>query len=216
MGSPLSPIITKIYMTEPEDKTLLNLPVTPICWFRKEDDTFVIINPTDDPICLLKHLNAQHLRMKFDVQGEKDNNKLQTSVYRKPTRTDQYLHFSSNHPLQVKRGIIATLARRAKNISSTNQGLEVELEHLRHVFINLNQYPANLVNRTIKTTLNPKDKPPRQQSSPFITSLPYVDTTSHHICRLLMKQANIDAVFQRGPSDVVYYIQCKCKQLASY
>ncbi|XP_071109907.1 uncharacterized protein [Haliotis cracherodii] len=158
MSSPLSPIITEICMTDLEEKALQTSPITPLCWFRKVDDTFVILQQDDDPIALLNHLNAQHPRMQFtmesesknqlpflDVRVEKDHqNRLQTSVYRKRTHTDQYLHHSSNHPPQVKssRGIISTLARRAKNISSTPQLLEAELNLLRTVFTSYNIYPV--------------------------------------------------------------------------
>ncbi|XP_071109190.1 uncharacterized protein [Haliotis cracherodii] len=177
MGSPLSPIITEIYMTDLEEKALQTSHITPLCWFRKVDDTFVILQQDDDPIALLNHLNAQHPRMQFTMESESKNqlpfldvlvqkdhkNKLQISVYRKPTHTDKYLHHSSYHPPQVKRGIISTLARRAKNISSTPQLLEAELNHLRTVFTSYNNYPAKLVNQTINSTLNTSDKPPRQQ-----------------------------------------------------
>ncbi|XP_067667613.1 uncharacterized protein [Haliotis asinina] len=60
----------------------------------------------------------------LDVLVQRENHTT-TSVYRKPTHTDQYIHFPSCHPIQVKRGVIATLIRRAKNI-------EIELYHLRH------------------------------------------------------------------------------------
>ena len=243
MGSPLSPIITEIYMTHLEENALKTAPFQPICWFRKVDDTFVMVNANNDPKQLLNHLNSQHPRMQFTMEEEADNklpfldvlvqrdqNQLSTSVYRKPTHTDQYLHYTSHHPLQVKKGIISTLTRRAKNISSTPHALETELQHLRHTFIHYNQYPPSLVNNVINSTLRPPRKQPRQQSAPFIISLPYVNPVSHHIRRLLKKQANIDVVFQKGrsiqnllkangkppstskqdPSGVVYHIPCEC------
>ncbi|XP_071105279.1 uncharacterized protein [Haliotis cracherodii] len=212
MGSPLSPIITEIYMTDLEETALHRSPITPLCWFRRVDDTFVILQPDHDPKTLLNNLNAQHPRMQFtmeeeaerqlpflDVRVQKDpDNKLQTSVYRKPTHTDQYLHNSSNHPPQIKRGIIATLARRAVNICSTPQQLKTELNHLRHVFTNFNNYPTSLVEQTINSILSPRERPPRQQTAPFVISLPYIGTVSHQIRRLLKHHANIDTVFQRG------------------
>ena len=42
--------------------------------------------------------------------------KLHTSVYRKPTHTDQYLAYDSHHPQSVKRGIVKCLHDRAKRI----------------------------------------------------------------------------------------------------
>ncbi|XP_071088932.1 uncharacterized protein [Haliotis cracherodii] len=201
MGSPLSPIITEIYITDLEEKALQTSPVTLICWFRKVDGSFVI--------ALLNHLNAQHPRMQFtmesesknklpflDVRIQKDHQNKTSSrpVSTKPTHTDQYLRHSSNHPPQVKRGIISILARRAKNISSTPQLLEAELNHLRTVFTSYNNYPVKLANQTINSTLNTSDKPPRQQTTSFVISLPYIGTTSHKIRRLLKHEANIDVV----------------------
>ncbi|XP_048255338.1 uncharacterized protein LOC125381977 [Haliotis rufescens] len=106
----------------------------------------------------------------LDVRVQKDpDNKLHTSVYRKPTHTDQYLHNSSNHPPQIKRGIIATLARCAVNICSTPQQLKTELNHLQHVFTNFNDYPTSLVEQTINSILSPRERPPPQQTAPFVT-----------------------------------------------
>ncbi|XP_046569653.1 uncharacterized protein LOC124277968 [Haliotis rubra] len=162
--------------------------------------------------------------------SSRDDKKLNISVYRKPTHTDQYLHFSPSHPIQAKRGIISILTRRAKNICSTAASLDTELDHLRHVFTNYNKYPASFVDQTINNTLDPDYKPPRQQAAPFTISHPFIGPTSHHIRRLLKQQANTDVIFQRGntiqnllqatgrptpakkpdPADVVYQIECDC------
>ena len=127
MGSPLSPILTEIYMTDLVEKALLISPYHSVCWYRKVDDTFVILQPDQDPQQLLDHLNAQQPRIKFTIENENNNqlpfldvlvtrtpnNELSTSVYRKPTHTDQFIHHQSNHPPKVKTGIITTLTRRA-------------------------------------------------------------------------------------------------------
>ena len=67
----------------------------------------------------LQHLNNQQPTIRFTMETEKDNSipfldtsvirdsngLLTTSVYRKPTHTDQYLAYDSHHPQSVKRGI---------------------------------------------------------------------------------------------------------------
>ena len=49
----------------------------------------------------------------------------------KPTHTDQYLHWNSNHFTTAKHSIYNTIAHRAKMVSSDQQSLNKELEHIR-------------------------------------------------------------------------------------
>ena len=47
-----------------------------------------------------------------------DDGSFKTKVYGKEDHTDQYLHFSSNHPLEHKRGVVKTLMHRVDTIVS--------------------------------------------------------------------------------------------------
>ena len=82
---------------------------TPSLWLRFVDDTFVI-NKAEHSQALLQHINNQDPHIQFTVeptQGSlpfldtlvtiEPNNTFSTTVYRKPTHTDQYLHWDSNH-----------------------------------------------------------------------------------------------------------------------
>ncbi|XP_067668405.1 uncharacterized protein [Haliotis asinina] len=122
-------------------------------------------------------------------------NTLQTTVYRKPTHINQYVNYHSNHPPQVKTGIISTLSRRAKNICSTN--LQEELNHLKDAFTGLNDYPPELVNRTIASTLSATSTPPRTRTepAPITISIPYTGKISHQISRLMKQHASIVTTF---------------------
>ena len=59
------------------------------------------------------------------------NNTIHTTVYRKPTITDQYLYWDSNHFIAAKHSVYNTLAYRAKVVSSNLTELSKELDHLR-------------------------------------------------------------------------------------
>ena len=50
-----------------------------------------------------------------------------TKVYRKPTHTDQYLQWDSNHNLASKYSVINTLSHRARTLCSTSELINYEL-----------------------------------------------------------------------------------------
>ena len=59
-----------------------------------------------------------------------ENDKLNTTVYRKPTHTDMYLHWDSHQNIPSKYSVIGTLYHRANTICSTTQYLQKEEKHL--------------------------------------------------------------------------------------
>ena len=59
------------------------------------------------------------------------NNTLITTVYRKHTHTNQYLHWDSNHFITAINSVFTTLAFRAKVVCTSQQALHREMEHIR-------------------------------------------------------------------------------------
>ena len=74
------------------------------------------------------------------------NGSLNTKVYRKPTHTDLYLQWDSHHSIAAKYSVINTLHHRAKAVSSNNQLLKEEEDHLQEV-LTRNKYPLWALNR---------------------------------------------------------------------
>ena len=59
-----------------------------------------------------------------------EDGRLNTTVYRKTTHTDKYLHWDSHHAIPSKYSVIGTFYHRAKTICSISQHLQKEEQHL--------------------------------------------------------------------------------------
>ena len=75
---------------------------------------------------------------------------LTTSIYRKPTHTDQYLAYDSHHPQSVKRGIIKCLHEHAKRLVTKPSVISKEKKHLSSVLVS-NGYPFSFSQKLAKT-----------------------------------------------------------------
>ena len=136
MGSPISPLIANLFMKEFEVKALSTFPHIPRLWLRSVDDTFVIIK-AEHSQQLLHHTNSQDPPIQFTVKEPSQqelpfldtlvtigsNHNFHTTVYRKPTHTDQYLHWDSNCFLTPKQSVYNTLVHRAKIVSHNQEEL---------------------------------------------------------------------------------------------
>ena len=80
----------------------------------------------------------------MDTFPRPSGNKIITSVYRKPTHTDRYLDFNSNHLKSAKRAVVRALTNRAKNVCSSPELLAEEMDHLGKV-LRYNNYPKWMI-----------------------------------------------------------------------
>ena len=244
MGSSLSPILANIFMTELEETVLARSVCKPSVWKRYVDDCFAIIPHTeackvDD---LLTDLNSYHDNIKFTLEYEnegslpfldvlivKADNYLRTSVYRKPTHTNQYLAFSSNHPIHVKKGIVKCLKSRAIDLSSHKEELVAEIDRLFDIFRD-NGYPAKVLGDLLYSDVGSRAVD-RSSVRPLTTvTLEYIPNFSEMIRRVLA-QFNIRTVFKSSttlrsllcstkPRDlyqdsknVIYMLPCQCDEV---
>ena len=94
----------------------------------------------------LQHINSVDPAIRFTVEANKEDGSipfldtivkpevdgsLSISVYRKPTHTDQYLQWDSNHHLSAKFSVIQTLSHKASTMCSNAELLQKEKDHLR-------------------------------------------------------------------------------------
>ena len=149
------------------------------------------------------------------------------SVYRKPTHTDEYLNFMSNHSDNTKLAVISALFRRAKEIVSEPIQLEKENKRIAKVLA-ANDYAKETVKKIKKRMekpVTPRDIIEEPENVKYV-SIPYVRGISEKIRRILSSQ-NIKCAFYSNntlrkflskpkdkiPKDrqnnIVYKIPCK-------
>ena len=117
------------------------------------------------------------------VTRNNNDNKLSTTVYRKPTHTDRLLDQSSYNPTSHKATTIQTLTRRAQLVCGSPDRLADENNYLDNVF-NKNNYNKDFVRRN--TYKNTEPNVTNNDATPVSTvTIPYVRGTSETIARIL-------------------------------
>ena len=171
MGSPISPIVANLYMVNFELRAL-NASQNPLLmWKRFVDDTFLVMKKAHKEE-FLTNLNSVDNDIQFSTEEprpdgslpfldilrtpDKDG-RLDTTVYRKLTHTDQYLHWDSHHTISSKYSVVGTLPHRAKTICSNRQLLQQEEEHPSEA-VKYCKYPIWALNRVKMKMSKPAQK----------------------------------------------------------
>ena len=104
-----------------------------------------------------------------------------TTIYRKPTNTDQLLDQSSYNPTSHKATTIWTLTRWAQLVCDSPDGLPDETDYLNNVFSKKN-YNTDFVRRNTNSNT---DSNTQNNSGPVTTAtIPYIRGTSEIIARI--------------------------------
>ena len=118
---------------------------------KKEDLEFFvwILNGVDNKVQFTLEMEKDNYLPFLDVGIMKVEGKLVTKVYRKPTHTQQYINWDSNHPKNMLLGVLKGLIHRAHVHCDKKEDLLEELALLKDVFLS-NGYPAKLVLKTLE------------------------------------------------------------------
>ena len=180
LGSPIRPIVANLYMENFEVRALSTSPNPPLMWKRFVNDTFVVMKKAHKEE-FLTHLNSVDKNIQFTSEEPRpdgsipfldilvtsgEDGRLDTTVYRKPTHTDQYMHWDSHHTISSKYSVVGTLHHKAKSICSNKQLLHQEEEHLSRVQMDC-KYPIWAMNR-VKINMN---KPAQKKNNNKSTTL---------------------------------------------
>ncbi|KAL6418590.1 hypothetical protein ACFW04_011984 [Cataglyphis niger] len=209
MESPLSPILADIVMDNLETHYLSLLGFAVPVYYRYVDDIFAIIS-------LLSVRNG----------------KILTNWYRKPTYSNRYINFYSNHPFKYKINTIFNLVDHAILLSD-DQFHGKNIDVVKQILLN-NCFPTHVINHYIYKRLNflkyqINSIPGNRESStdkPFYIALPFVEGLSDDIGRLFKNMGftvvyniskKLNSLIKRGKdglpisnrTEIVYKINCK-------
>ena len=159
-------------------------------WKRFLDDCFVIQNSMFNSCDLHREVNDLHPDIKFtinesntempflDILVKKEDDRVTTDIYSKPTDTHNYLNFKSCHPKHTKLNIPFNLASRIITIVSDQSIQELRLMELQKQLLE-QKYPLSVIQQGINRA---KQKGPitapthRQQQPQEYDVIPFVHT----------------------------------------
>ena len=237
MGGPLSRLLADLVLENKVEKVIQEDQKWKDIWdwVRLIDDTLFAWESIDQFMQFYDFLNNIHPTIKwtyeleeqgklpiFDILIIRDDQDFQTTVYRKPTHSNRYIHYTSSQAWKEKAGTIRTLKQRAVDYCSTEQLLEEELNHLHKTFVQ-NGYPDHLVSRILYQDSKQRERQPDPSRAFYV---PF-HLRAWRLFRILEKDFNAEIVYtktttlgdilkkkKRTPdeiykSNVVYKIPCK-------
>ena len=88
----------------------------------------------------------------LDTLLKRNNGEISVLVYRKPTHTDQYLHYSSHHQTSCKESVVSSLFNRAYSIINKDD-LNKENARIKQV-LKENGYHESIINKVFRRNTN--------------------------------------------------------------
>ena len=174
MGSPASSTTAEIYMQAYECTAITTALHPPKVWERLVDNVYSILKCTHFEK-FFHHINSLHQDIKFtvakEINGELafldtllkwNNGGISVLVYRKPTHTDQYPHYSSHHQTSCKESVVSSFFNRAYSIITNKDDLHKENARIKQV-LKENGYQESIINKIFRRITNNHSLPQSQQ-----------------------------------------------------
>ena len=165
MGGPASSTTAETYIQAHESTAISTALHPPKVWERFVDDVYSIVKRTQLEN-FFHHINNLHQNIKFTMEEEsngelafldtllkRNNGEISVLVYRKPTHTDQYLHYSSHHQTSCKKSIVSSLFNRAYSIITNKDDLHKENTRIKQV-LKENGYQESIISKIFKRITN--------------------------------------------------------------
>ena len=164
MGSKCSSTYADLFMGKFEEREIFpRIQGQHLCYYRFRDDIFMIwIGGEESLKKFLDEINKVHDSIKFEAKYSREKidfldttvnitkeKTLETTLYRKPTDRNAYLHYNSYHPLQQKNNIPYGQYLRAKKICSNTTEANNAILAVREKF-QKRGYPTKVLDEQLR------------------------------------------------------------------
>ena len=218
IGASTSGFVADIFMEKIERGALTTFINPPRLWLRFVDDTYVFILKIVEE-AFEAHLNQQNEHVKFTKEKEENRqlsfmdtyNKRQedgtiiTTIYRKPTHTNQYLDFASNHHISHKLSVPKTLLKRADTLITLEEDIKKEEKTVKHALKQCGYPDWSIERKKIKEKKPTEKGEGEEEENKIRILLPYIKHVSEKIAREFRRH-NPD-------TDIIYMPTTKIKDI---
>ena len=129
---------------------------------NKINETLTKINELDDNLKFTLEREKDASIPFLDMRIIRNNTKLESTWYTKPTDTGLLMNFHALAPLKYKRSVVVGMIHRISRACSTQENRTESLDRARNILIR-NQYPKKFVESIISNTLKRIDNPVEEQ-----------------------------------------------------
>jgi hypothetical protein len=221
MGSSLSAVLSDFVMERLLDTQIPKLPHKPI-FFKKYIDDNITIIPKHLINETLNILNSFHPKIQFTKENQqnskipfldmtliKENDRIITNFYRKPTSSGRILNFHSSHPFHMKRNTAINFIKRVKNLSERR--FDYENSKIIQETLEKNGYPDIFIKKMLKkfkffkpTPYEPKETTTTntENEKKKYVAMPFVQNFSHNLSNRL-KNINENLQFAYRPCNKI-------------
>ena len=139
----------------------------------------------------------------LDTLLKRNNGEIPVLMYKKPTHTDQYLHYSTHHQTSCKKSVVSSMFNRVHSIITNKDDLQKEKARIKEV-LKENGYQESIINKIFRRITNNHSLPQSQQLRQatdiqekeirISINLPYVEGTSEKV-RPILRSHKIRSTF---------------------
>lgn len=204
MGNPLSPLLAEIFMNNLEI-IIHKHHLSKYCqfWHRYVDDILISFYGTNRQLTSFsEYINSIHPNIKFTIESENNNsinfldltirridNKLDFSIYHKPSHTDITINNKSYHPFQHKIAAYNSMVFRLINVPMSKENFTKELNIIKQTAIN-NGFNHNIIDNILskmRHKMAMKEIFPTNKEKFTYKTLTYIGKASENIKKFLTK-----------------------------